>query len=153
MNELEPEALFCIAVLRTWVAVRRPGGAASLHWREVCRQGELPEDAVQAFDAFLCAVHHAMRRPLDIRCCLCPQLGVDEDDLLLLLDALQRDDVLSALAVLTDWLVQPAIMSTLPLAMRLAAAARSCGLCFHAHAATRPQPDAGSNPAERATFH
>ncbi|TDH60821.1 hypothetical protein E2C06_20200 [Dankookia rubra] len=153
VNELEPEALFCIAVLRTWVAERRPAGAASLDWREVCRQGELPENAVQAFDAFFSAVHHAMQRPLDIRCCQCPQLGVDEDDLLVLLHALQQGDVLSALVVLTDWLVKPAVMPTLQLATGLAAAARSCGLCFHSHAVTRAHSDTRSSRVERATLH
>ncbi|MDO9711630.1 hypothetical protein [Paracraurococcus lichenis] len=51
VRDLEPEALFCVAVLRTWAAARRPKAAASLDWQEVCERGQLPEHTVQAFDA------------------------------------------------------------------------------------------------------
>ncbi|MDO9712506.1 hypothetical protein [Paracraurococcus lichenis] len=153
VQDLEPEALFCIAVIRTWVAARRPDGMPSLDWREVCRRGELSEDTVQAFDAFLHTVHRAMRRPLDIRCCTCPQVGRDEDLLLALIAALQRDDALSALDVLASWLEQPAIMPALPLAMRLAATARTCGICLRGHTVTQPQFATDNLPAEKRIMH
>ncbi|MDO9714242.1 hypothetical protein [Paracraurococcus lichenis] len=153
MRDLEPEALFCIAVLRTWVAAHRPDGAATPDWHAVCAEGELTDDAVQAFGAFLDALRRGMRRPLDIRCRLCPLVGRDEEFLLALLGALQRGDVLSGLDVLADWLEQPAVMPALPLAMRLAAAARDCEICIHAPAPAPPRSGSCNGSAWAARLH
>ncbi|MBK1658542.1 hypothetical protein [Paracraurococcus ruber] len=153
VRDLEPEALFCVAVLRRWVAARRPGAADAPDWREVCRQGELPDAAVQAFDTFLDAMHRGMRRPLDIRCCACPVLGRDEALLLAMLEALQRHDALGALDVLADWLAPPCVMPALPLAERLAAAAGDCDIRIAAPAPVGPDPDPDHRSAGRPTLH
>lgn len=153
VRDLEPEALFCVAVLRTWAAAQRPGGIASPDWRSVCEQGELSDAAVQAFGRFLDVLHHGTRHPLDIRCCPCPLVGRDEERLLTLLKALQNDDVLSALDVLADWLEQPAVMPALPLAMRLAATARDCEICIHQSASVPPRPSPSDGSVRHPTVH
>ncbi|MDO9714750.1 hypothetical protein, partial [Paracraurococcus lichenis] len=104
-------------------------------------------------DAFLRAVHRGMRRPLDIRCCPCPQLGRDEGLLLTLLGALQEGDTLSALEVLADWLEQPAVMPALTLATRLAAAAGECDLCIHWSALPPPQAGPCHGSPGHSTVH
>lgn len=138
---LQPEALFVTAVLRSWVAAHRPGPAEAPDWRDICARAELPHWATQAFGAFMGAVHLAMQRPLDIRCCRCPQLGRDEDIMLGLLHALQCDDRLGAIDALSGWLAPESVMPVFTLASDLAARFEACGI--HVGGGPVPEPDGG----------
>jgi hypothetical protein len=118
---LEPEALFLVGALRTWLAGRRgrlPEGVPA--WREVFALASMPAAATAAFGTFLRAVERGMRRPLDVRCCSCPAVGRDEEALLRMLEALLRGDRLTACDVLEDWMVPEAVVPALDLATHLA---------------------------------
>jgi hypothetical protein len=117
---LEGEALFVVAVLRSWIAAQRPGGDDGPDWRRIFVLADLPPDASACFGFFMSIVRQAMRRALDIRCCACPQVGRDEEALLRIIGALQADDRLGALDDIADWLHPEGVMPALNAAVELA---------------------------------
>lgn len=117
---LEGEALFVVAVLRSWIAAQRPGGDAGLEWRRIFVLADLPPEASASFGCFMSVVLPAMRRALDIRCCTCPQIGRDEEALLRIIGALQANDRLGALDDIADWLYPEGVMPAFNAAVRLA---------------------------------
>lgn len=117
---LQAEALFVVAVLRSWIAAQRPGGDNGHDWRRIFVLAELPPEAAAAFGCFMAIVRQVMRRALDIRCCPCPQVGRDEEAFLRIIGALQADDRLGALDDIADWLHPEGTMPALDAAVRLA---------------------------------
>lgn len=117
---LEAEALFVVAVLRSWIAAQRPGGDNSPDWRRIFVLAELPPNVSASFGCFMSIVRQSMSRALDIRCCACPQVGHDEEALLRIIGALQADDRLGALDDIADWLHPGGVMPTLNAAVELA---------------------------------
>lgn len=119
---LDAEALFLVGVLRAWTAAQRPHRSdATPDWRDIIALAGLPAEAAREFSGFMAIVLHGMRRPLDIRCCPCPQVGRDEEALLRIIGALQRGDRLTALDDLADWLQPEGVVPALRGAGRLAA--------------------------------
>lgn len=117
---LEAEALFVVAVLRSWIAAQRPGGDDGPDWRRIFVLAELPLEASAAFGGFMSIVRQAMRRALDIRCCTCPLVGRDEEAMLRIIGSLQADDRLRALDDIADWLYPDGVMPALDAAVKLA---------------------------------
>lgn len=117
---LSAEALFLVGALRAWTAARRPGEDQGAGWRQIFALAEMPAEAGLAFDRFLAAVVRGLRRPLDIRCRPCPQVGADEEALLRILGALQAGDRLGAIDDLAGWLVPEAVIPALGAGQHLA---------------------------------
>lgn len=117
---LEAESLFVVGVLRAWVAAHQPKPAEGPEWRQIFGLASLPPEAAAAFGSFMTLVRQSLRRPLDIRCCPCPQLGRDEEALLRILGAVQSADRLGALDELGGWLQPGNLTMALRSADRLA---------------------------------
>lgn len=117
---LEAEALFVVAVLRSWIAAQRPGGDDGPDWHHIFVLADLPPDVSASFGCFMSIVHQAMVRALDVRCCACPQVGRDEEAVLRVIGALQADDRLGALDDIADWLHPEGVMPALKAAEELA---------------------------------
>lgn len=119
-TSLEPEALFVLGALRSWIAAHRPGGAAPIDWRQVFALAELPWPVASAFGSLMSVIRHGMRRPLDFRCCPCPQLGRDEEAVFRIIAALQQGDRLGAVEEFADWLYPESVIPALDAASALA---------------------------------
>ena len=118
---LVAEELFLLGVLRAWKAAQQPDADHGPSWRRIFVLAELPPEPGAAFDRFMTAVARTMRRPLDIRCRPCPQVGTDEEAMLRIVGALQVGDRLGAIDDLAGWLVPEGIIPALGAAQHLAA--------------------------------
>lgn len=148
---LDAEALFVVGLLRAWTMARRSRGAAEAtpDWRHIIALASLPTVACQEFGGFMAIVMHAMRRPLDIRCCPCPQVGRDEEAMLRIIGALQRGDRLGAMDDLADWLSPDGVVPALRLAERLAAILQANEICLAEGAVPPPPRPAAMQPGVR----
>lgn len=115
---LAAEELFLVGVLRAWTAAQRTGGESEPTWCAIFALAELPADTGAAFGHFMSAVARTMRRPLDIRCRPCPQVGADEEAMLRIVSSVQAKDRLSAIDDLAGWVVPEGITRALRAAQR-----------------------------------
>lgn len=101
-------------------------------WREGLQTGNLPPWTPLAFEAFLRVVAAASRRPLDVRCPQCPNLGYDEGRLLQITSLFQHRRYEEAAAVLESWLPPAACRLAVSPATGLAKALQQAGLVIPA---------------------
>ncbi|RVT96315.1 hypothetical protein EOD42_14495 [Rhodovarius crocodyli] len=104
LETLGPDALFTVGVLRAWVAPLMQPGKANPDWRDICRMIHLCSEGIRAFDRMMALLTNHARRPIEVRCCDCPQVGIDERHMLRLIGALQIGDRVEALEVLVGWM-------------------------------------------------
>jgi len=124
---LGPEELFVVAALRAWVApVMRPG-TPHPDWREMFRLAGVASAGAVGFELMMSVVGSAAQRIIEVRCCRCPSLGADEVAMLRLVAALQNDDTLSALDVISDWVPSGSVAPALRGAQRFAATMAAAG--------------------------
>ncbi len=122
-----PEILLAVT-LRLFALPWREPGDDHPDWREGLRIGNLPFWTATMFESFLQIVVLATRRPLDVRCTDCPQLGYDEGRLLQIVSLLQHHRNDEAEAVLESWLPAAACRVALTPAEGLARGLRQAGL-------------------------
>jgi hypothetical protein len=114
--ELRTAEQFLVSSIRLWAAPHLEPTGSHPDWRGAFVAAGIEEDGGADFDSLFRIVAGSARRPLDVRCARCRQLGEDEAWLLQLISALQQERRLEAAAILGDWLPTAA----LPLAIRLA---------------------------------
>ncbi|MDB5413602.1 MAG: hypothetical protein JWR10_1937 [Rubritepida sp.] len=125
--DLGPEELFVVGALRAWVApVMRPG-TPHPDWREIFRLASVSSAGAVGFDLLMSVVGSAAQRIIEVRCCRCPSLGADEVAMLRLVSALQNQDTLTALDVLSDWVGPGSVAPALRGAQRFAAMTAEAG--------------------------
>ena len=100
---LEAESLFLVGVSRAWTAAQQQDPDAA-DWRHIFQLADLPAEAATAYGSFMALVMQSSRRPLEVRCCSCPEVGPDEEALLRIIGAVQAGDLLAALEDLDGWL-------------------------------------------------
>ncbi len=127
MLDLGPEELFVVAALRAWVSPRMRPGTPHPDWQEMFRLAGVAADGALGFDLLMSVVGEAARRLIEVRCCPCPSLGADEGAMLRLVAALQDDDTLSALDVLSDWVAPGSVAPALRGARRFTAMMLAAG--------------------------
>jgi hypothetical protein len=104
LETLGPDALFTVGVLRAWVAPLMQPDKQNPDWRDICRMIHLGTEGIRAFDRMMALLTNHARRPIEVRCCDCPQLGIDECHMLRLVGALQVGDRVEGLQVLAGWM-------------------------------------------------
>ncbi len=122
-----PEILLAVT-LRLFALPWREPGDDHPDWREGLRTGNLPLWTATMFESFLHIIILATRRPLDVRCPACPQLGYDEGRLLQIVSLLQHRRHEEAGAVLQSWLPAAACRAALSPAEGLARGLGLAGL-------------------------
>lgn len=133
--DLDTAETFVVAALRCWVApVMHPQGSHP-DWRNVFRISGVAATGSGGFDLMMSIIAHSARRSLEVSCCRCPSLGVDEIAMLQLVGSLHGGDTSGALSVLSDWLPPGAVIPALQAAQRFAAATAAAGLRLPAPAA------------------
>lgn len=128
LTALGPDALFTVGVLRAWVAPVMQPGHPHPDWREICRMIHLDTEGMRGFDRMMGLLTAHAQRLVEVRCCDCPSIGVDERAMLRLVGALQAGDRLSALEVLTGWMPTPIARMALGHALVFARAVAGAGL-------------------------
>lgn len=128
LADLRTAETLLTVTLRLFALPWREPGQIHPDWREGLRAGDLPAHTAQAFEGLLQVVIVATRRPLDVRCLSCPQLGYDEGRLLQIVSLLQHRRGADAEAVLESWLPAAACRFAMPPAVDLAQALRQAGL-------------------------
>lgn len=152
VTALGVEARFVLTGLRGWLSTHRSGDEAP-NWRKLFALAELPPEAAAAFGSFMAIVQQTMRRALDLRCCQCPQVGEDEEAMLRVVAALQRDDRLGALEDISDWLETEGVMPALGAAGRFAALLGSNDVWLAGASAGAPVQDRLAADRQRPVQH
>ncbi|MBS7809399.1 hypothetical protein [Roseococcus pinisoli] len=125
--DLGPEELFVVAALRAWVAPLMRPGTPHPDWREMFRLAGVASAGAVGFDLMMSVVGESAQRIIEVRCCRCPSLGADEVAMLRLVEALQNDDTLSALDVISDWVPPGSVAPALRGAERFTAMMSAAG--------------------------
>jgi hypothetical protein len=98
------------------------------NWREGFASAGLARFGLPAFERLFRTVASAPRRPLDVRCMHCAELGADEGLFLQLIAHLQRRRFGEARDILAAWIPPASIRIAMPAARELALAMTDRGL-------------------------
>lgn len=120
LSDLTTAETLLVATLRLFALPWQEPGGEHPDWRTGLRAGALPFWTATMFGSFFRVVVAATRRPLDVRCLHCLQLGYDEGRLLQVVSLLQHRRREEAQAVLESWLPPTACRFALPSAEGLA---------------------------------
>lgn len=113
LAELGTAELLVVASIRLWALPVKYPEESHPDWRAGFCAAGIEDEGAPAFDILFQIVLRSAKRPLDVRCPCCAQLGKDEAWLLQLASLLQRERLEGAAAILGEWL-PPA---TLPMAL------------------------------------
>jgi len=121
---LESNELIMLLTLRLWALPYRHPDKKMPDWRQGLQELEADEHTCAVCAMLFTFLFHYSRHRLDVRCTCNTHLGKDEAEFLVLLSALQQDDITTAETILTHW-VDPCIRhSTLVAAINLSEALR-----------------------------
>ncbi len=138
VHGLDTPALLVVGAMRAWVAPLVNPGHTDPAWRGILALAGVPGEAAVGFDRMMSLVAGHARRLIEVRCCQCPTLGVDEAHMLALVAALQAGDAFTPVRILSDWLPAGLVTPALAGAQRFAAVLAAEGLRLPA--AERPAP-------------
>jgi hypothetical protein len=115
LAELGTAELLVVASLRLWALPFKYPRESHPDWRAGFCAAGIEDEGAPAFDILFRIVLQSAKRPLDVRCPCCAQLGKDEAWLLQLASLLQRERLEEAAGVLAEWLPPAALrMAMLP---------------------------------------
>lgn len=115
LAELGTAELLVVASLRLWALPFKDPEGDYPDWRAGFAAAGIEDEGAPAFDIMFRIVLRSTKRPLDVRCPCCAELGRDEAWLLQLASLLQRERLEEAALVLAEWLPESALaMALLP---------------------------------------